>query len=62
MAATSGLENTCAQLDDKGFIRIDRNQRTSDPKLLAIGDVAGEPMLAHKATREAKIAAETLLG
>ncbi len=57
-----GLENTLAQLDDKGFIRIDRNQRTSDPKLLAIGDVAGEPMLAHKATREAKIAVETLLG
>ncbi|MFM7057026.1 MAG: dihydrolipoyl dehydrogenase [Planctomycetota bacterium] len=57
-----GLENTRAQLDDKGFIRIDRNQRTGDPKLLAIGDVAGEPMLAHKATREAKIAVETLLG
>ncbi|MEY3174430.1 MAG: Dihydrolipoyl dehydrogenase [Planctomycetota bacterium] len=57
-----GLENTLAQLDEKGFIRIDRNQRTSDPKLLAIGDVAGEPMLAHKATREAKIAVETLLG
>jgi dihydrolipoamide dehydrogenase len=57
-----GLEYTSAQLDDKGFIRIDRNQRTADPRLLAIGDVAGEPMLAHKATREAKIAVETLLG
>ena len=57
-----GLEKTKVQIDEKGFIRIDRNQRTADPKLMAIGDVAGEPMLAHKATREAKIAAETLLG
>jgi dihydrolipoamide dehydrogenase len=57
-----GLENTKVQVDEKGFVRIDRNQRTADPRLLAIGDVAGEPMLAHKATREAKIAVETLLG
>lgn len=57
-----GLEHTQAQLDDRGFIQVDRNQRTADPRLLAIGDVAGEPMLAHKATREAKIAVETLLG
>ena len=57
-----GLEKTKVQIDDKGFIKIDKNQRTADPKLMAIGDVAGEPMLAHKATREAKIAAETLLG
>jgi len=57
-----GLEHTKVQIDEKGFIRIDRNQRTADPKFSAIGDVAGEPMLAHKATREAKIAVETLLG
>ncbi|MFN5744292.1 MAG: dihydrolipoyl dehydrogenase [Planctomyces sp.] len=57
-----GLENTQAQIDEKGFIRIDKNQRTSDPQLLAIGDIAGEPMLAHKASREARIAVETLLG
>ena len=57
-----GLENTTARIDERGFITIDRNQRTADPRLLAIGDVAGEPMLAHKATREAKIAVETLLG
>jgi dihydrolipoamide dehydrogenase len=56
------LEHTKAIVDEKGFIKIDRNQRTADPKLMAIGDVAGEPMLAHKATREAKIAVETLLG
>ena len=57
-----GLENTKAEIDEKGFIKIDRNQRTADPNILAIGDVAGEPMLAHKATREAKVAVETLLG
>lgn len=57
-----GLENTKIQIDDRGFIKVDRNQRTSDPRLMAIGDVAGEPMLAHKATREARIAVETLLG
>jgi dihydrolipoamide dehydrogenase len=43
-------------------VKIDKNQRTADPKLLAIGDVAGEPMLAHKATREAKVAVETIAG
>ncbi len=57
-----GLENTQAGLDDRNFIKIDRKQRTTDPKLLAVGDVAGEPMLAHKATREAHVAIETLLG
>ena len=57
-----GLENTGVEIDDKGFIKIDRNQRTADESILAIGDVAGEPMLAHKATREAKVAVETLLG
>jgi dihydrolipoamide dehydrogenase len=57
-----GLEHTQVEIDERGFVRIDRNQRTADPKIMAIGDIAGEPMLAHKATREAKIAVETLLG
>jgi dihydrolipoamide dehydrogenase len=57
-----GLESTQVDVDEKGFIKVDRNQRTADPNILAIGDVAGEPMLAHKATREAKVAVETLLG
>lgn len=57
-----GLENTRAQVTDRGFIVVDRQMRTGDPNIFAIGDVAGEPMLAHKATREAKIAVETLLG
>lgn len=57
-----GLETTGVQIDDKGFIVVDKQQRTADPNILAIGDVAGEPMLAHKATREAKVAIESLLG
>lgn len=57
-----GLEKTKAKVTDRGFIEVDRNMRTADPAILAIGDVAGEPMLAHKATREAKVAVETLLG
>ncbi len=57
-----GLENTQVQIDEKGFIKIDRCCRTSDPNILAIGDVAGEPMLAHKATREAKVCIEALVG
>ncbi len=56
-----GLEQTQVHVDDRGFIRVDRHQRTDDPHLLAIGDVAGEPMLAHKATREAHVAIDTLL-
>ncbi|WP_166820624.1 dihydrolipoyl dehydrogenase [Thalassoroseus pseudoceratinae] len=57
-----GLENTRVELDDKGFVKVDSRQQTTDPNILAIGDVAGEPMLAHKATREAKVAVETLHG
>jgi dihydrolipoamide dehydrogenase len=57
-----GVEKTRVELDQRGFIRVDAKRRTADPKLLAIGDVAGEPMLAHKATREAKVAVEALAG
>lgn len=57
-----GLEHTKVKVTERGFIEVDRNMRTADPRILAIGDVAGEPMLAHKATREAKVAVETLLG
>ena len=57
-----GLENTKAVVTDRGYIEVDRNMRTADPQIMAIGDVAGEPMLAHKATREAKVAVETLRG
>ncbi len=57
-----GLQNTSVRCDAAGFILTDAGQRTDDPHLLAIGDVAGEPMLAHKATYQAKVAVETLLG
>ena len=57
-----GLENTEVAVNDKGFITVDRKLQTTEPHIYAIGDVAGEPMLAHKATREAKVAVEALLG
>lgn len=57
-----GLENTQVQLDARGFAVCDAQQRTADPHIFAIGDVAGEPMLAHKASHEGKIAVEVILG
>jgi dihydrolipoamide dehydrogenase len=57
-----GLENTKVEVLERGFVRVDRQQRTTDPHILAIGDVAGEPMLAHKAGHEGKVAAEVLAG
>ena len=57
-----GLENTNVTVNDRGFVEVDNQQRTSDPHILAIGDVAGDPMLAHKASHEGKVAAETLAG
>jgi len=57
-----GLENTQVQVNDRGSVVCDNGQRTADPHVLAIGDVAGEPMLAHKATHEAKVAVESVLG
>jgi dihydrolipoamide dehydrogenase len=57
-----GLENTNVQVSPKGFVVCDRQQRTADPHILAIGDIAGEPMLAHKASHEAKVAIEVILG
>jgi dihydrolipoamide dehydrogenase len=57
-----GLETTGVELDAKGFVVVDQQQRTSQPHIFAIGDVAGEPMLAHKATAEGKVAVEVLLG
>ncbi len=55
-----GIENTKAQIDDHGFIVSDSRKRTADPHILAIGDVTGQPMLAHKAAHEGKVAAEVL--
>ena len=57
-----GLENTSVQVNPRGFIVCDKQQRTNDPHIFAIGDVAGDPMLAHKASHEAKVAVEVILG
>jgi len=57
-----GLERTKVQVNEQGFIVVDRQQRTADPNILAIGDVAGQPMLAHKASHEGKVAVEALAG
>jgi dihydrolipoamide dehydrogenase len=57
-----GLETTKVEVDDKGFIRVDDQRRTTDASIFAIGDVAGEPMLAHKATHEGKVAVEAIMG
>ena len=62
VAKDIGLENTKAKVDEKGFIEVDAQRRTADPHIYAIGDVAGQPMLAHKASREGKVAAEAIAG
>ncbi|MEY3275202.1 MAG: Dihydrolipoyl dehydrogenase, component [Verrucomicrobiota bacterium] len=57
-----GLENTKAQLDEKGFLKVDERMQTTDPNLYAIGDIAGGILLAHKASKEARIAVENIAG
>jgi dihydrolipoamide dehydrogenase len=57
-----GLEHTRAQRDARGFLVVDAQRRTADPRIFAIGDAAGEPMLAHKAIAEGLVAAEVIAG
>ena len=57
-----GLEKAGVRVDDHGFIRVDAQRRTSAPGIFAVGDVAGQPMLAHKASHEARIAVEVIAG
>ncbi len=57
-----GAERAGVVVDERGYIPVDKQQRTNVPHIFAIGDVCGEPMLAHKATHEAKVAAETIAG
>jgi len=61
-SADLGLNNTNIQLDGRGFIKVDDQRRTAESHIFAIGDVAGEPMLAHKASHEGRIAAEVIAG
>ncbi|MBT8100923.1 MAG: dihydrolipoyl dehydrogenase, partial [Gammaproteobacteria bacterium] len=57
-----GAENAGVKVDQRGIIAVDRQMRTNIPHIFAIGDLAGGPMLAHKATHEAKVAAEVAAG
>ena len=61
-SADLGLENTKVTLDEKGFIKVNEKQQTTDPAIYAIGDIAGGVLLAHKASREGRIAVEVITG
>ncbi len=61
-AKIDGLEKTRVKVDARGFIETDGQRRTAEPTIFAIGDVAGEPMLAHKASHEARVAVEAIEG
>jgi dihydrolipoamide dehydrogenase len=61
-SAIPGLEKTHAQIDQRGFIMVDEQRRTHEPSIFAIGDVVGEPMLAHKASHEGRVAVEVMAG
>jgi dihydrolipoamide dehydrogenase len=56
------VSNAGVDVDPRGFIAVDAQQRTNVANIYAIGDVVGQPMLAHKATHEAKVAAEVIAG
>jgi len=57
-----GAEKAGIEVDEAGFIQVDKQMRTSVSNIFAIGDIVGDPMLAHKATHEAKVAAEVISG
>jgi dihydrolipoamide dehydrogenase len=57
-----GLENTRVDLDNRGFVIVNEQRKTTDPRIFAVGDVAGGVMLAHKAMHEGKVAAEVVAG
>lgn len=57
-----GLENTKVKVNDKGWINVNEQLRTDDPNIFAIGDIVGEPMLAHKASHEGRVAVEVIAG
>ncbi len=61
-AKVDGLDKTKVKVDARGFIETDGQRRTAEPTIFAIGDVAGEPMLAHKASHEARVAVEAIEG
>jgi len=62
VTAGLGLEHTQVQVNPQGFVTVDAQRRTTDPAIFAVGDITGQPMLAHKATHEGRCAAETIHG
>ena len=61
-SAIPGLDRTRVQVDRRGFILVDESRQTGEPGIYAIGDVAGEPMLAHKASHEGRTAVDAIAG
>ena len=61
-SAIPGLDKTKVQVNQRGFIEVDGQRRTAEPSIFAIGDVVGDPMLAHKASHEATVAVEAIHG
>ena len=57
-----GLENTNVKVNERGWIKVDKQMKTDDANIYAIGDIAGEPMLAHKASHEGRTAVEVIHG
>jgi dihydrolipoamide dehydrogenase len=57
-----GLENTKVKVNDRGWINVNNQMKTDDPDVYAIGDIVGEPMLAHKASHEGRVAVEVIAG
>lgn len=57
-----GLENTKVTMTDRGFVEVNLQRQTSDPSIYAIGDITGNPMLAHKASHEGRVAVESIFG
>jgi len=57
-----GLENTKVKVNDRGWINVNNQMKTDDPDIYAIGDIVGEPMLAHKASHEGRVAVEVIAG
>ena len=61
-SSVPGLEKTAVKIGARGFIEVDQARRTAEPTIYAIGDVVGEPMLAHKASHEARVAIDAIAG
>lgn len=57
-----GLGSTKVEVDEKGFVKVDEQRRTTDPRIFCIGDLTGEPLLAHKASHEGRVAADVIAG